>query len=502
MVNTIVADGAGTQGTPIVRAAADGGVWVFFWQNSQKPMIQRLTANGDRVFAGNGIQLANRLNTASFTSDMRVDAAGIAYASFDDNSSGTTATTVQKILPDGTLPWAAAGIQMPASSTSFSTRVAPCADGTIVCVYAGSTTSLTLQRINPDGSLVPGENWSINEASRGLSPSDLIPGASGGDVILMWVRGETTSFSSRKGLKIQKFNATHVAQWNGGVPLDVYTSNATPNRSIQSGYFPILVPDGTGGAIAAWYETGGGRNAWLQHVTAAGVFKFAQDGLGMGVAAPVELRLSAAVAFDQGSGEYVVAYERANSNQSLFGLGAQRVNSAGALQWGTGLSVLPIASNHKSFIAARPAPSNSTVISWLDYQGANFPMLVDAVRLDNTGTNVWGSILGVCTSPTTKGRHSLTSTIGADMMVSVWSDDGAGTTDTKAQNINMNGTLGAAPCYADFNGDGGIDGADVEAFFVIWADGGDAADVNKDGGVNGADVETFFIAWEAGACPT
>lgn len=57
-----------------------------------------------------------------------------------------------------------------------------------------------------------------------------------------------------------------------------------------------------------------------------------------------------------------------------------------------------------------------------------------------------------------------------------------------------------APCYADFNQDGGIDGADVEAFYADWEAGFVAADVNQDGGIDGADVETFFAAWEAGAC--
>jgi hypothetical protein len=56
------------------------------------------------------------------------------------------------------------------------------------------------------------------------------------------------------------------------------------------------------------------------------------------------------------------------------------------------------------------------------------------------------------------------------------------------------------PCFADYNQDGGIDGADVEAFFADWEAGTAAADVNQDGGIDGADVETFFAAWEAGGC--
>ncbi|MBL9001481.1 MAG: hypothetical protein JNK25_10140 [Phycisphaerae bacterium] len=56
------------------------------------------------------------------------------------------------------------------------------------------------------------------------------------------------------------------------------------------------------------------------------------------------------------------------------------------------------------------------------------------------------------------------------------------------------------PCPADFNQDGGIDGADVQAFYAKWELGLLEADVNQDGGVDGADVQYFFEVWEAGGC--
>jgi hypothetical protein len=53
-------------------------------------------------------------------------------------------------------------------------------------------------------------------------------------------------------------------------------------------------------------------------------------------------------------------------------------------------------------------------------------------------------------------------------------------------------------CVADYNRDGGVDGADVESFFLDWQVGGQAADLNLDGGVDGGDIETFFTRWETG----
>lgn len=55
-------------------------------------------------------------------------------------------------------------------------------------------------------------------------------------------------------------------------------------------------------------------------------------------------------------------------------------------------------------------------------------------------------------------------------------------------------------CPADFNQDGGVDGSDVDAFFLAWEAGDAAADTNQDGGVDGSDVDSFFVVWEAGGC--
>jgi hypothetical protein len=57
-----------------------------------------------------------------------------------------------------------------------------------------------------------------------------------------------------------------------------------------------------------------------------------------------------------------------------------------------------------------------------------------------------------------------------------------------------------APCAADYNNDGGVDGGDVEAFYLAFAASEPCADVNVDGGVDGSDVEAFFLVWFPGGC--
>jgi hypothetical protein len=57
-----------------------------------------------------------------------------------------------------------------------------------------------------------------------------------------------------------------------------------------------------------------------------------------------------------------------------------------------------------------------------------------------------------------------------------------------------------APCAADFNQDGGIDGGDIDAFLASWSSGEPCSDVNKDGGTDFSDIDLFFSQWEGGGC--
>lgn len=55
-------------------------------------------------------------------------------------------------------------------------------------------------------------------------------------------------------------------------------------------------------------------------------------------------------------------------------------------------------------------------------------------------------------------------------------------------------------CAADFDQNGGVDGADLASFFFAYEAGAECADVDFNGGIDGADLATFFVAYEAGGC--
>jgi len=56
------------------------------------------------------------------------------------------------------------------------------------------------------------------------------------------------------------------------------------------------------------------------------------------------------------------------------------------------------------------------------------------------------------------------------------------------------------PCAADYDGNGGVDGGDLAAFFADFEAGEGCADVDANGGVDGGDLGFFFFVFEQGGC--
>jgi hypothetical protein len=55
-------------------------------------------------------------------------------------------------------------------------------------------------------------------------------------------------------------------------------------------------------------------------------------------------------------------------------------------------------------------------------------------------------------------------------------------------------------CAADYDGNGGVDGGDLAAFFADFESGEGCADVDGNGGVDGGDLGFFFTVFEQGGC--
>jgi hypothetical protein len=206
--------------------------------------------------------------------------------------------------------------------------------------------------------------------------------------------------------------------------------------------------------------------------------------------------LSAAAVFDDGTGRalYVGGTE--------FGI-TGRIGSASVARWsGGGSSALW--SQAGQFLATGRV---TALRGWNDGASANLYLAGTAITgINNFGklvSNQWVSIDGSLRDSSTRGAATsgnFPSTFG----LGEWNN--ALVITGSFISIGPNITRGIAvlehccPCPSDYNHDGGVDGMDLESFFVDFAQGLDIADVNCDGGVDGPDVEAFISAWQRGEC--
>ncbi len=155
-------------------------------------------------------------------------------------------------------------------------------------------------------------------------------------------------------------------------------------------------------------------------------------------------------------------------------------------------------------LSFHPSPIHDAVLRWTSPSRGEWDISALFIGMDGGTTNVTvirgeGDVLYTATR---SGNGGNAGPFVAKMVLDVGetiefvvNNAGSFYYDTTGLEVIISGG-----CPADFNEDGGIDGADVEAFFYAWEMGEYRADVNADGGVDGADVGMFFAAWENGGC--
>ena len=500
-----VGDRVNDQVQPKVQPTPDGGCYISWFDNATggyDVYLQRLNAAGVEQWAHNGVLVCDRGFSSTVDYDLITDASGNAVVAYNDDLAvpGSNQISVSRVDPAGTVLWkttVSSGTQ-----SKGNPHVTQLADGTFVVGYSLGTApqSWVAQRLDSTGApmwTTPG--ISIAEATNYLALSDLKPAGKG--FIAMWVRASGTNPNTTfKGLRLQKFDSSGVAQWNGGTATSIFAG--VSGESIQNGYFPTMQVDGADGAVVAWYETSGSRNAYLQHVLANGSLKFAAP-VNNAVTAANRIRLGAALAYNSGTGEYFVASTEGTTSSVVDRTFVQKIDSTGALLWGnTGVEIIPTGTTQQSFVQCILQP-DGCIVAGMDTRSAT-TRVIFAAKATNEQTVPW-SILANSDSSTDKGRLAMTrSTQGFAILAFQWG--GTGAADLAAQNVNPNGTLGAAACYANCDGSTGtpaLTANDFQCFVNKFAANDAYANCDESTGTPALTANDFqcFINKYAGGCP-
>jgi len=442
--NLAIADRTSEQVIPKIASAPDNGTYVGWFDlaaGSYDVYLQRLNAAGVEQWPHNGILVSDHpQNTSLVDWDLIADSAGNCVLVFADiRGAGDLDVQAYKIAPDGTFLWGANGITL-SVSTDYepAPRVTEASDGDLVFVWPrwpdGGGGKIMMQRLAPDGTLRYPAPLPIAGDPNEQPAFAAIVAADAGSVIVSWVRDVTTFMSSRH-VRARKFAPDGSPLW----PAHVNVFDAV---SVPIAYTPKLEPDGTGGALVLWHRSQSNLyNSLLQHLSASGAELFPHNGVE--VATTAMYHIDPALAYRRATGECFIFWNERNSNQSQWGIYAQKITAAGARAWGNaGLELQPVNTIYKSYPRCVQIGDGAAVFYYEEPTGQFNRDRLLAIRIDTNGALVWPTTpLVVSSYLSSKARIPLTID-AAGVTKIVWEDDRNGNPDVYGQNVNPDGTLG------------------------------------------------------------
>jgi hypothetical protein len=447
--NLIVGDTAGGTTQPKIAATPDGGFYVSWLDNIAAGFdvhLQRLDAGGNAQWAHDGVVVADRGYGFTYDYGLATDAAGNAYVAFNccENASAAEHISVSKVAPDGSLAWGVAGVTVStAAEAVYNAYVTALADGSVVVAWSADS-GVRAQKLDAGGQAQWADGGVLIDQPAGFKLLGGVQPAPNGDVVVSW----SNQAGPARILTAQKLAAADGAPlWNGGTGVRVFGQG-----NLQAGYYPPFVADGAGGGVFWDYDLVGVKwNARVQHVDAAGNLLLGSDGVLATTDATMD-HVGTSAAYDAASGDiYVVWVDTYDQDlQSYDGVSAQRIDASGNRAWGDAGKVLvaPALSTdgtHSISQLTALATPGGVLAGWVTgaVPAPDQPLTVAA--LDATGAYRWPA--QTVDVKTTRYTGGAVGAVGANgFAVYAWKDgDGdAGLSTIRAQNLNLDGTLGPA----------------------------------------------------------
>ncbi len=368
-VNTVVCNAANSQA--YVEAAMDGqGSTYLVWADKRAGTAnydiysQRLAADGTVMWIANGVPVSTATANAPFP-QIIPDGVGGAYISWMEDITGTDKNVyVRRIDRDGTLLWAS---KVPVSdSTGFEQyqKLVPDGRGGAIVVWAnnaGAASSQAFaQRIDSTGARLWG---TLGVSLSSISPQyaghpEAIPDGRGG-VIVAW--HDWQDYVTNYNIRAQRVDCNGALQWGAaGVSVCDAAGDETNLR---------MATDGQGGAIIVWdtYVGGANFNVYAQRISAAGVPLWADDGVAVCTAGGVSSYDSYPVVIPDGRGGAIIAWEDYRSDPWYGDIYAQRLDRTGAAQWTADGEAICATGTAQWLVNMVPDGNGGALVAYHDY---------------------------------------------------------------------------------------------------------------------------------------
>ncbi len=263
---------------------------------------------------------------------------------------------------------------------------------------------------------------SLASGALGAIRSAVVPDGFGG-AIVVW--RDFRNFNA--DIYVQRIDGSGNLIW-GPFGTPVVTLSGTQD-------YPAVLTDGLGGAIVTWHDARSGNNdIYAQHFAANGLPMWTVNGIPICVQPGSQLFPQIA---SDGNGGAVITWMDVRAGS--YDIYAQRVTSAGAIQWlANGLLICNAAGDQYNPVIIADGVG-FTIISWFDYRSGNEDIYVQ--RVNNLGAGLWTSNgVALTTNSSTQWYPSIVSD-GANGAIVAWSELRNGTYDIFASRIDAAGLI-------------------------------------------------------------
>lgn len=439
-VNLPIADkGNGNdQVQPKIKPLPNSG-WYVSWFDSDPTSpppvgydvrLQHLNAAGVEQWPHLGRLVADLTNSSTQDYGLDIDASGNALLAFLDTREGSNQqVTAAKIGLGGKLIWGSKGVQLTSDSNFHADpKIVGTSDGNVVVGWT-TNSNVVLQKLDPNGNPLWGSGIVFTESGFNYTLADM-HAADNGSVILSWVRD--SGFSSNHQLRANKLDSSGNLLWGSG-NVDIFNVG-----SLQFGNFPYFVPDGSGGAVFAWYTSSPTLQCFAQHVRADGSQAFPQNGSAVSTNT-ANVRVSPSASYRATTDETFVFWTEEDSNQFTNGVSGQKFDGSGNRQWGaTGVTIVGLGADSQIFVENLQI-STGALVFWVD-QPSFTSSTIQAIKLNGKG-NIVCAQFPVATTPLQP--FGLVANIApSGLSALAWADSRIGNNAIYIQNVNRDCSLG------------------------------------------------------------
>ena len=449
----------------MIASDNDGGA-IIVWHDNRTLSTgwdiyaQRIDATGTPQWGANGIAICNVTGTQN-NPTLVGDGLGGAIITWQDSRS--TGIYAQKVNGGGQVQWTANGVPIciATGTQNNPTLVGDGFGGAIITWQDSRSTGIYAQKVNGDGQV----QWTANGVAvcvaANTQGNPMLIGDGSGGAIIVWQDPRVST--ANYGIYAQRLNGSGVPQWT--------TDGVAVCNDANNQLNPVLVSDGSGGAVITWHDYRRGTSnsgIYAQRLSSSGVPQWADNGTA--VCNDTRNQQYPQLVSD-GPGGAIIAWQDYRLGTSNSGIYAQRVSGSGIPLWTDNGTVVCSAANNQWYPTMVGDSSGGAVIAWQDYRLSTSNSGIYAQRVSGSGIPQWTDNGTVVCSAANNQWYPTMAGISSGGAIIIWQDQrGNGTNyDVYAQKVKGNGSLPIPPTATNVSPGLGDQGQTLGSVIVAGA---------------------------------